>query len=126
MTSPITPTQRAELKELLLSRRRDLQAQMSQNLQNLAPAENTAGSVSQDEAARLRNQTREVDAGLTALDVADLERVERALELIDTDEYGECEACGCAIPFERLKIEPMTAHCVKCKSEWEQKHRQAL
>ena len=44
MTSPITPTQRAELKELLLSRRRELQAQMSQNLQNLAPAENTAGN----------------------------------------------------------------------------------
>lgn len=31
MTPKLTPAQRAELKELLLERRRDLQAQMAQN-----------------------------------------------------------------------------------------------
>lgn len=120
MTTSLTPAQRTELKDLLLQRRLDLQGQMSQNLENLAPAENNAGSVSQDEAARLRNQTREVDATLTALDAADLARINRALELIDTDTYGECEQCGSHIPFERLKVEPMTQHCVQCKSAWEQ------
>ena len=123
MTHKLTPAQRAELKQLLHERRRELQAQMVQNRENLAPAVNNAGSISQDESARLNNQTREVDATLTALDAADLARIDRALELIDTDEYGECEECGCAIPFERLKIEPMTQHCVKCKSRWEQAQR---
>ena len=75
MTPKLTPAQRAELKELLLERRRDLQAQMAQNRENLAPAVNHAGSVSQDESARLSNQTREVDATLTALDAADLARM---------------------------------------------------
>ena len=125
MTPKLTPAQRAELKELLLERRRDLQAQMAQNRENLAPAVNHAGSVSQDESARLSNQTREVDATLTALDAADLARIDRALELIETGEYGECEECGCNIPFERLKVEPMTQHCVQCKSRWEQKQRVA-
>ena len=123
MTHTLTGAQRAELKELLHARRRELQSQMTQNRENLAPAVNNAGSVSQDESARLSNQTREVDATLTALDVADLVRIDRALELIETNEYGTCDECGNAIPFERLKVEPMTQHCVKCKSRWEQAHR---
>ncbi|MDO5086043.1 MAG: TraR/DksA C4-type zinc finger protein [Comamonadaceae bacterium] len=120
-TAALTPAQRDELKVLLQARRQELNAQMAQNRENLAPAEINAGSVSQDENARLKNQTREVDQALTALDAADLARIDRALELIDTDDYGLCDACGCAIPFERLKIEPMTQHCVACKSAWEQK-----
>ena len=106
--APLTAAQRQELKALLLARRHDLQAQMQQNRSNLAPAENTAGSVSQDENGRLTNQTREVDAALTSLDVDELARIDRALERMDDGSYGVCDECGCAIPFERLKAEPMT------------------
>ncbi len=120
MTQKLTTAQRDELKALLLSRRKELQQQMAQNLENLAPAENNAGSVSQDENARLKNQTREVDGALTAMDADELARIDRALEAMEDGEYGQCEECGCAIPFERLKIEPMTQHCVACKTKWEQ------
>lgn len=58
MNAALTAAQRQELKALLLARRHDLQAQMRQNRSNLTPAENTAGSVSQDENGRLTNQTR--------------------------------------------------------------------
>ena len=47
------------------------------------------------------------------------------IDRFETGEYGECEECGCNIPFERLKVEPMTQHCVQCKSRWEQKQRAA-
>lgn len=116
---PLTAPQLKELKDLLLARRRDLKAQMAQNLANLTPAENTAGSVSQDENARLANQTREVDSALTSLDEQELARIDRALEAMEDGSYGQCDECGCHIPFERLKIEPMTQHCVACKSKWE-------
>lgn len=119
MSAHLPPAQREELKALLLQRSHELQQQMVQNRENLAPAENTAGSVSQDESARLRYQTREVDATLTALDMADLARIDRALETIDTEDYGVCAECGCNIPFDRLKVEPMTQHCVQCKSQME-------
>ena len=121
MSTELTAAQRHELKALLLARRDELQAQMQQNRSNLAPAENTAGSVSQDENARLANQTREVDTQLTALDADELARINRALEHMADGSYGLCDECGCAIPFERLKAEPMTRHCVACKSRWEQK-----
>jgi len=119
MSKALTAPQLEELKALLLARRADLTRQMVSNRANLAPAENTAGSVSQDESARLANQTREVDTALTALDAQELARIDRAQELMDAGEYGCCEECGCSIPFERLKIEPMTKHCVQCKSRWE-------
>ncbi|HOB65763.1 TraR/DksA family transcriptional regulator [Ottowia sp.] len=122
---PLTAAQLNELKELLLARRRELQAQMAQNRANLAPAENTAGSVSQDENARLANQTREVDSALSTLDAQELARIDRALEAMEAGDYGQCDECGCHIPFERLKIEPMTQHCVACKSKWEQKQAAA-
>lgn len=120
MSQALTAAQLKELKELLLTRRKELQAEMAQNLENLAPAE-PSGSVSQDESARLKNQTREVDSVLTGLDAADLGRIDRALEAMEAGDYGLCDECGCHIPFERLKIEPMTQHCVTCKSAWEQK-----
>ena len=119
-SQPLSAAQLDELKNLLLTRRKALKGEMAQNLANLAPAE-PSGSVSQDESARLKNQTREVDAALTSLDAADLARIDRALEAMDEGTYGLCDECGCHIPFERLKIEPMTQHCVDCKSKWEQK-----
>lgn len=120
MSDELTAAQLKELKELLLARRKALTAEMDQNIENLAPPEVNAGSVSQDESARLHNQTREVDAALTHLDATDIARIDRALEAMDDGSYGFCVRCGCAIPFERLKVEPMTQHCVKCKSELEQ------
>ena len=120
MAQALTAPQLHELKTLLQARRRELQAQMAQNRANLAPAENTAGSVSQDENGRLANQTREVDAALTALDAQELARIDRALDKMAEGGYGQCEECGCAIPFERLKVEPMTQHCVPCKEKFEQ------
>ena len=124
MSQALTAAQLKELKDLLLSRRKELQAEMTQNRANLAPAE-ISGSVSQDESARLKNQTREVDATLNYLDATDLSRIDRALEAMDAGDYGLCEECGCHIPFERLKIEPMTQHCVACKSKWEQAQARA-
>lgn len=124
MSAALTAAQLNELKQLLLARRRELQAEMAQNLANMAPAE-PSGSVSQDESARLKNQTREVDSALTSLDAADLARIDRALEAMDEGSYGLCDECGCNIPFERLKVEPMTQHCVACKSKWEQKQAAA-
>jgi DnaK suppressor protein len=125
MTQALTAPQLSELKALLLARRREFEAQMAQNRANMAPAENTAGSVSQDENARLANQTREVDSALSAMDAQELARIDRALEAMDEGTYGECEECGCKIPFERLKVEPMTQHCVKCKEKLEKQASRA-
>lgn len=116
MNQKMTPTQHEELKALLLARRHDLQAQMKQNQENLTPPSADEGAVLQ------RNVAREVNQALTNLDATDLVRIDRALEKMADGSYGFCGECGCAIPFERLKIEPQTQHCVACKSRWEKAH----
>lgn len=122
MTQALTAPQRDELKQLLLTRRKELQRQMTQNLDNLAPSD-SGDSVSQDDDARLKNQTREVDGALTAMDADELARIDRALEAMDDGEYGVCVVCGKDIPFERLKVEPMTQHCIVDKAKLEQRAR---
>ena len=116
MDQKLTPAQHEELKALLLARRRELQAQMQQNQENLTPPSADEGAVLQ------RNVAREVDQTLTNMDASDLVRIDRALEKMADGSYGFYGECGCTIPFERLKIEPQTQHCVACKSRWEKKH----
>jgi len=45
---------------------------------------------------------------------AELQRIAKALQLIDDDEYGWCEICGEEIPEKRLEIDPSAAACVRC------------
>ena len=116
----LTASQMQTLKTLLLARRQDMTARMAQSRADLQPAENTAGSVSQDENLRLANQRREIGTALTALEAQELARIDRALDDMENGNYGRCDECGCAIPFERLEVEPMTRHCVQCKSGREQ------
>ncbi len=115
MTKPLTPAQTTGLRQLLLERRDELQGQMVQNRENLVPPNPDQGAVLQ------RNEAREIDQALTNIDSADLARIDHALSLMDAGTYGQCAECGCDIPFERLKIEPQTQHCVACKTLSENK-----
>ena len=113
MSKELTPAQHDEIKALLLARRNELHVALHHT-----PTADEGGMVQ-------RNVAREVDQALTDIDTADLARIERALEALADGSYGHCDECGCAIPFERLKIEPQTQHCVACKSRWEKSAGQA-
>ncbi len=41
-----------------------------------------------------------------------LEDVDRAMRLVESGDYGTCEACGRMIPDERLRAQPTTRFCV--------------
>lgn len=114
MSQKLTPAQRDELKALLLKRRDELQVEMQQNRENLVPPTSDEGGMIQ------ANVAREVRQSLTNMDATDLERIDRALKDMADGSYGACSECGCDIPYERLKIEPQTEHCVICKGRWEQ------
>ena len=44
----------------------------------------------------------------------------------DDGSYGRCEECGVEIGIERLKARPVTTLCIQCKSEQEEREKQAL
>lgn len=46
-------------------------------------------------------------------------KVEKALEKMDSGDFGVCEECGDSISFERLKARPTATMCIKCKEDHE-------
>ena len=62
------------------------------------------------------------------LRLADRERrlvakIRRALDRIQSREYGACESCGEPITFGRLMARPVATQCIDCKTEAEQVER---
>jgi DnaK suppressor protein len=55
---------------------------------------------------------------LTETELA-IAEIRETLERLEDGSYGRCEDCGTAIPFERLKIRPLTRHCVPCRQRHE-------
>ena len=47
----------------------------------------------------------------------ELQRVEAALERLDSDDYGYCLTCGEEIPIERLELDPAVAICIDCAKD---------
>ena len=44
----------------------------------------------------------------------ELQRIEKALNLIDSGNYGECISCGELISPKRLNLDPSFINCVSC------------
>lgn len=72
-------------------------------------------------ARQLRGQTdtdsvleRELAVAAAARAREAIEHIDHALDRILSGTYGSCEACGAAIPFERLEAIPHVRLCVAC------------
>lgn len=44
----------------------------------------------------------------------ELQRIDAALERLDTDEYGYCLTCGEKISVKRLELDPAVTVCIEC------------
>lgn len=60
------------------------------------------------------NFEQEFTLSLLANDEDTLQRIEAALERIESGTYGVCEECEVAIPKARLNAIPHTPYCVRC------------
>lgn len=45
-----------------------------------------------------------------------LKKINDALEMIDSDDYGYCESCGIEIGVRRLEARPTADQCIDCKT----------
>lgn len=52
-----------------------------------------------------------------------LKKIEKAIDKIDKNEYGICEACGQLIDIKRLEARPVTDLCIECKTEQEEEEK---
>jgi DnaK suppressor protein len=52
----------------------------------------------------------------------ELRDIDAALQRIGDGSYGECDQCGAAIPFERMRVQPVAKLCLACQQNVEQRH----
>ncbi len=52
----------------------------------------------------------------------ELKKIERAIKLIDSGDYGFCEQCDKEIPFQRLEVNPVVSLCIYCAEKRESKN----
>ena len=48
-----------------------------------------------------------------------IRKIKKALDRLEDGTFGICESCGKEISVERLKVRPVTLHCIKCKTRME-------
>lgn len=48
-----------------------------------------------------------------------LDKIQKALERIDSGNFGECEECSEKISIKRLEARPETTLCIRCKEDQE-------
>ncbi len=120
MSKPLTTEQRNELKALLEQHKAQIEDRLHEVQEGQSRSEHareliaTRGSVERQHSSDL-----EVDMAMSDMGAVELARINAALERMELGTYGICEECGCHIPYERLKLEPPTQHCVACKARWE-------
>ena len=59
----------------------------------------------------------ELNSGILQHQQGQLSEIEHALNKIDNNGFGSCEACNGEISEERLEIMPYARYCEKCKSK---------
>jgi len=72
---------------------------------------------SQEEEFSLELRTRDRERKL-------INKISKALESIDEDDYGYCDACGVEIGVRRLEARPTASLCIDCKTLAEIKEKQ--
>lgn len=53
-----------------------------------------------------------------------IKKIDSTLDLIDSNDYGYCEACGVEIGIKRLEARPTATKCIDCKTLDEIKEKQ--
>lgn len=113
----LKPKDIQEIKEMLLTMKKDILADLDERIKSSDVSEQRViGDIFDD--ADLE-QSREFNLLLNTREKLKLKQIEQALLKMENGEYGICESCDEDIPVGRLKAMPFASMCVKCKSQQE-------
>ena len=124
MSTTMPADQRAQLGAALQARRDALRKQLADHLHGQTRAERAREVAQQDnDDAPQRAPEREIAMALTDHERAELAAVDDALARLQSGRYGVCVDCQAAIPFERLRAEPLALRCMDCARRHERTAR---
>ena len=107
--------QLGELKDLLLSRRAELEVQLTSGDEATQPVtldQQSVGRVSRIDAIQQQQMALANRQQATRL----MQRIELSLRRIASGEYGFCLQCAEPIGFARLQAQPFASLCLDCQS----------
>ena len=113
--------QKDHFRDILLAWKHQLMEEVDSTIHHLQEeATNFADPsdrVSQEEEFSLELRTRDRERKL-------IKKINEAMERIDEDDYGYCDACGIEIGIRRLEARPTATMCIDCKTLAEIKEKQ--
>ncbi|WNO09470.1 RNA polymerase-binding protein DksA [Teredinibacter sp. KSP-S5-2] len=113
--------QKEHFRSLLLSWKKELMEEVDRTVSHMkdeaANFPDPADRASQEEEFSLELRTRDRERKL-------IKKIDSTLELLGTDDYGYCDACGVEIGIRRLEARPTATLCVDCKTLAEIKEKQ--
>ena len=115
--------QRAHIEKILLSWRQSLMEEVDKTVTHMkdeaANYADPSDRATQEEEFNLELRTRDRERKL-------IKKIEDALERLQSDNFGYCEACGIEIGLKRLEVRPTATLCIDCKTLSEIKEKQNL
>ena len=113
--------QKKHFRALLMAWRKELMEEVDRTVSHMkdsaANFPDPADRASQEEEFSLELRTRDRERKL-------IRKIDNTLELLETEDYGYCEACGVEIGVRRLEARPTATLCVDCKTLDEIKEKQ--
>ncbi len=113
--------QKEHFRGLLLAWKSELMEEVDRTMSHMkdeaANFPDPADRASQEEEFSLELRTRDRERKL-------IKKIDSTMELLETDDYGYCDACGVEIGIRRLEARPTATLCVDCKTLDEIKERQ--
>ena len=108
--------QKSELeyfKSILLSRKEQILKNLSGVKEEIDELQTQELNDEGDHAAA--NSDSLVESAIITQQQQELVEIERALNKIESGEYGICEMCEDPIGFQRLKVKPHAVYCIDCR-----------
>ena len=113
--------QKAHFRKILGSWKLELMEEVDSTIHHLREEPSNfadpSDRASQEEEFSLELRTRDRERKL-------IKKINEALELIEDDDYGYCDACGIEIGIRRLEARPTASLCIDCKTLAEIKEKQ--
>jgi DnaK suppressor protein len=117
----MSEAQHQHFRQILLAWKRELMEEVDRTVDHMksdaANFADPADRATQEEEFSLELRTRDRERKL-------IKKIDEALNLIETEEYGYCEACGVEIGLRRLEARPTATLCIDCKTLQEIKEKQ--
>ncbi|MHC4840939.1 MAG: TraR/DksA family transcriptional regulator [Planctomycetota bacterium] len=110
----------AELRELLVVRRRQLSGDVRDLEAEAFSAETKQVSTNHLADSSFEQYEQEFNLSIIENETEELKEIARAIEKLEDGSYGVCESCGIDISIERLRVMTYTRICIDCRSKFEE------